>query len=403
MKRLKISTLVALVVLCALTAYLFAVNRVRRRERVPEQVVQLRFPPITIGSRQASDAMSVAFSPDSKQLAIGANFNKVLICDVQTGRLQQATVSHRPAALGWSRDGRCVSGMWGGDVFWRESGQASWQSYVFCPGYMKRQHSFLSTLGFDGSLVLAASYSLPFPPYPWENGSIVCHDVHHKKPLWRMQLKDNPQGMLPHPCGLALSSDEKTFAVAKAFYGANMDIHAPNFRAATKAQAAKDTENLAIFRWAIEIHRVADQKLLCTLKTPLDIPDPFMSEDQTDDPRLPLVFGPDGSLLAIALRGEVMLYSTQTGALMATLQLKEPFDSTSAPQVAFSANGHLLAIAGEGVIEVWSVPHKRLLQIFRAIANTLTFSADGKWLASDDFTNNECLNQIKIWEVGSLD
>lgn len=94
-----------------------------------------------------------------------------------------------------------------------------------------------------------------------------------------------------------------------------------------------------------------------------------------------VAFSPDGHILAVAEDGAIRLWDVSSGSLLRTLN----GDPQSVQSVAFSPDGHILASGGfDDLVKVWDVASGRQLYSFsnHAIADKVSFSPDGRTLAS---------------------
>ena len=110
-----------------------------------------------------------------------------------------------------------------------------------------------------------------------------------------------------------------------------------------------------------------------------------------------IAFSPDGHILAVATDNEIVLWNPNTGKPKVILTRKGGFYHLS-----FSPNGRTLAAKNESGIYLWNVdtmdPEKSKLQHtitgYSAEVNSISFSPDGKSLASGYRRKN-----IKLWDV----
>ncbi|WP_152049355.1 WD40 repeat domain-containing serine/threonine protein kinase [Tautonia marina] len=124
-----------------------------------------------------------------------------------------------------------------------------------------------------------------------------------------------------------------------------------------------------------------------------------------------LALSPDGRLLAIGGEaGDARLIATDSWSVVAEFPSPDPSTTRWTLAVAFSPDGRLLAIGdGGGALNLWSignprdpVPH-RLLRLPRRSDPIfgLTFSPDGRHLASLDFRSPED-RVVEVWDLLAL-
>jgi len=156
--------------------------------------------------------------------------------------------------------------------------------------------------------------------------------------------------------------------------------------AALKIAFSPDSKLLAVSpdRYAVQIWRLADNKLLQTLHTS------FTGAVNS------MVFSPDGSTLATGhYDGEIRLWNALTGELKLILKTEGVVESLS-----FNPDGTLLA-SGEGVptntVRLWDIEIAemvRALEIHEHGVISLSFSPDGRILASGSYDGT-----VWLWGV----
>jgi WD40 repeat protein len=107
-----------------------------------------------------------------------------------------------------------------------------------------------------------------------------------------------------------------------------------------------------------------------------------------------LLFSPEGTTLFSGLEDSVSLWDMETGKVLHTLKMPEPYTSS-----AFSPDSKTIAIGGrEGTIRLWDVETGQVLRNLKgqSAVSTMAFSPDGKLLAfgAQDGT-------VSLWDVAT--
>ncbi len=389
-QRKRTAIFIALVFLVALTASLFRINHLRRRAHVPEMIVQVpKY--VYSGRTPIGRVKAFAFAPRGERLAIVDDIGRWFISDLKgdkptsLGRFNSA----RSGSIVWRRDAQSIYATSDGELFWLSLNDAKWREYVVAPTDKTPARPTVR-ISPDARFMLVSTYEER--EGPWKPGALRLNEVVGKKRLWGGILQADTHGFLPFVCGAAFSPDSQTVAVAIMYFG---DDH-------TEKTAARDAKWLQQKRLDIVLRRVSDGSVLQTIefKAPT-IEVTINGDDATNG--LALAFSPAGNLLAAADINKVCLYEVQNGSLLSSL----PMDNKNVgwmgeKPLAFSPDGRLLVVSWSRATEVWSIQKKERLQLFYGHARHLSFSSDGKWLASDDISNAGTEGQVKIWEVGSL-
>jgi WD40 repeat protein len=121
-----------------------------------------------------------------------------------------------------------------------------------------------------------------------------------------------------------------------------------------------------------------------------------------------VAYSPNGALFAVAGQGGIQIYSSTTGTLVASLPTAATNGVTS---IAFSPDGKKLVDGGGnalgGVLELWSVMTGNLDQALNTSANqgiaSVAFSSDGVTVADggSTFTNNIYSGVLELWNAST--
>jgi WD40 repeat protein len=131
---------------------------------------------------------------------------------------------------------------------------------------------------------------------------------------------------------------------------------------------------------ALHLYRVGDGQLLLAL--PVEVA----------YPQCGIAYTQDGQTLAVAVEGMIQLWNLRQGRLLHTIKMSNP----SLISLAISPDGQMLAIASETAISVWRVRHCELLytiELNYAAISRITFAADGRSIAT--ITDNG----VRIWRA----
>ena len=216
MKRLQTSTLVALAVLFALTTYLFAFNRARRRAHVPAMTFSLPRP---------ARVLALGFAPQGKGLAVVDGGGQLFLADWQSQKLLHQNRSLFPTfgGLSWSTDGRQIYASGQTTVEMVEPKAKRGNRFVASIKNDSRREINTAMLSPNHRFLLCYS-DLNLMSKPWERGALWLRNVRSKQRgqdhLWHEELRPDQRGYWPRVCGMAFSPDNQTVVIAKAFYGA---------------------------------------------------------------------------------------------------------------------------------------------------------------------------------------
>ena len=128
----------------------------------------------------------------------------------------------------------------------------------------------------------------------------------------------------------------------------------------------------------------------------------------TNDNNAGAFVGPDGKIVSPPKRYKLVtleLVDARTGVPKAQLQpFEQRADQGYNPRTVFSPDGAIMAQAGDdGLVHVWNVAARRalpLLRVGKLPANFLTFSPDGKRLATASRqANKETPGDVIVWDV----
>ena len=294
----------------------------------------------TITGHTGSFGRSVAFSPDGQMLAhSGTGDNTIPIRDVQNGQLLRTITEHTDTVLSvaYSPDGRnLVSADWDGHIrIWDVATGALLKTIE---GHKKGVPSFFYSS--DGTTLISGS---------WDN-TIRIWDVDTDKPLKTItanvtELENegvNAMSLSPDGGTIASATDEKVIRLWDVHTGQLKDsLVGHTNRVAAVAFSPRGTvlaggsDDATLRLWDVETG-----KLLNTFKEP------------TKSSVLSVAFSPDGRILASGCYAVIRLRDTFTERSTVTLT----GHTTWVRALAFSPDGHILAsIDEDGVVMLWDM------------------------------------------------
>lgn len=384
--KLKTSSLVAVALLMALTAWVFVASRARqarfrayRRAHVPEKVFLL--PPVIKTGQLRNEVEALCFAPQGNQLLISDVRRHLYLADLDNDslhRLSGTSATYRQFSFGslsFSRDGSQIlncdlSGAW-----WRTVKDANWQKVTWKGISVPKERYPHSTA--QAALSPTARYMLNFDYDKNLRRRSWLTDLMSGRRLWDVGFKKpieagSAKYSFGSVFGWAFSPNEKLIGIA---------IKGGPASSLLKVEVRSVAEGQMLTHFEIESEKE---------KFPLNL---------TSDWFLPMAFSPDGRLLALGGMREARLYSTTNGTLVAKLPIDLPTNMglTTGHGLLFSPDGLLLAFCYGSSIEVWNVKKRSLAMVFSGYSFFLAFSPDSKWLAS------QYPNGTAVWEVGSLE
>lgn len=379
LKRLKTSSLVPIAVLFVLTAYLFAFNRIRRRERVPAMTVAA---PLANSKRFSSPTEGFCFLPGTHQLAVNTALASSSV-DLDTGQMKPERFVGS-GEISCTVDGKRIFITEHNSVAWRRKEEDSLH-WIKVP--KDGSYRLPPVVSPDGRYALAYQAERD----SW-NQSVHLIDVGNGRSNWREGFQGDGADQYPIVCALKFSPSGKYFAVATQVE-TDLSTHI----------GKNPGPNLEPKSINVELRRVPDGKLLCKVRVDNGVENvlgPKFYDLYEGHNSLPVAFSPDERLLAVGGFFELRLFNTRNGSRVGELPQAPPNHHQllgGNPPLCFSADGRLLAVSYGKAIEVWSVPRRERLQLFYPASFALSFSPDGKWLASILKSG-----EVGLWEVGSL-
>ena len=213
----RITLLSAIIILGALTACLFSVNRARRRAHVPEMMIQVpKY--VYSGRTPIGGVQAFEFAPQGQRLAIVDDIGRWFLADLKGGS---------PTFLGRFNSVHSGSIVWGGDVqniystsdgelFGISVHNAKWRKYVAAPTDKPPARPTVR-ISPDARFMLVSTYQER--EGPWKPGALWLGEAPGGRRLWGENLQADAHGFLPFVCGAKFSPDSQTVAIAIMYFG----------------------------------------------------------------------------------------------------------------------------------------------------------------------------------------
>lgn len=412
----------ALVLLVGLTYYLLAFNRERRRTRVP--VFTFRLPEPVIPSHKGRTpyperrAVCLGFAPDKPLgLVVADNYGRLFSMDMEAKNWQQVTKS-----TAYGHGAHVPLGSNYGVFAWDKQGRFIYdnqnQPFTRCDLKTGANTSFkVSIVPREGFVKLSphANYAIAVTQMnsywqgPWKADTIKLLDVARDRILWHEQATRDSKGNFPFVVSAAFSPDEQLVAEVIGYYGAGhvSSDNKSEYEVTTRV-ASRDITQLGLRRYIVQLRRVDNGNVVRTIEIPgFAMAGEVVSPNSLDgctEGGAPVVFSPDGNLLAVAGVREVLLYNAKNGAYITAFGSARGAGRLGYRPVTFSRDGRFLAMAFGNAVEIWNIKNRGCVKILHTPAERIAFSYDGKWLATD--TQFSVIpterGQIQLWDISAL-
>lgn len=281
---------------------------------------------------------SVAFSPDGKTVATGANDNQIRLFDIATRKERLAITAHGAKQVGISRlayfpDGKMLASAGGDSIKLWEVGTGG-----------ERQEIATKRWGFSLLEVSPDGKILAFG----EGGTIRLHDM--------------KTGRVGHSLSVRMAVDSAAFS------------HDSKFLATANGDGSARIWNVT------------------TGETVRVIPAGVSTATGSQG----VAFSPDGKILATASR-KIRLWKVATGEEIAALGVADEIPFC----IAISPDGRFLACgARHGALRLWEMATHKQIHSWHEPTYSVAFSPDSKWLAFGQMVPHGGASLVEIGALG---
>ena len=328
-----------------------------------------------IVSRFGGMAVALAFSPDSRTLAIADTQSQIHLWNVSEHKFDKRYNGFLVDSLLWNADSLTATDHNSVQVFRAKTGTLELE---FPTEARRKKQPYY----FDEYNQVVASPGASTVAFSQVNGAVSLWDARSGtlRTRFKTPRRDN--------CGLALSNDEKMVAVASLVLAKDEKVRSQEPQIGTE----------------IALRNVRSGELMKTLSwNEAGIERERLYSFGANLGDLALAFSPNGKRLVAASSYGIRVWDVGSGQVIPMSDKGNKFDSGGETAVYFSPDGALIAGVWNQSIGVWSVGKREIVEVFHTKRNTksLAFSPDSQRLASggsDDKGNGV----FQIWAVSDL-